>query len=1308
MKKIISSLIVISMLLTGFRYVNADEVSDSQKEQQDFLDSDEYKEYLESLGRDDSNLNVSATPIKIYVSPTGTVSGDGSFEKPVIGLKAALEVLKETIIKNKTICEIQVIMRGGDYYVNDAFKLGKDFSGYNDKYRVVFMPYEDEKPVIKGSYRIDLSKLEPVTDSKILARLDSDSKNKIGVLNLKEQGITSINQIPDDIRDYTRVYLDGKEQMLSQWPNGDFNFSTFTPVSAGGTGKSGKGGSFKYENTQRPSRWKMANDIVISGFLGINFTGDSVPVASVDTDKSEILLKYGTNYGVKSCPTRRWKAINLLEEIDSPGEWYIDRDNMLLYYYPPYGLQNSVMEISDFGKNLFELDGVSNLTFKGIKFSEFCGGIFTQNSNKDKPLENFTIDHCDFENIGGSVLTAETYDFSSFWDLANWQYRNGNIKNIEISNNIFYNMGSKPIGVYSGSVDHMESDGFVFRNNYANQPSAYSLQATPDLLGSFCGYGIEVKNNLAHNGLFHAVDWKGSEIKINNNELSNAVRETMDSGTIYAGRSTIPRNNEIAYNYFVGAAPVQTLSYSAKHNRAIYFDDQLGGTYVHHNTGVAINLGGDKFISASGDSTENENNIIVGFNSGITLDPRNISFHKTLFEQFGDNPLFRNYVKKYNNIEREYNIHNSVGYATTLFGSAKDNYFVGCKTAINGNSSTMAKYNEYSGNIIDEEDELDAFVDPEHYDYRVKKSSAAYKQNTNLISEDYDLSQIGIQWDEFGKDRITDKRGFRKLYPANGETNVKTVNLEFAWEKAFDADRYRFVLATDPEFKNIVSEQSCMYNYCTVERLNSDYTDYYWTVYAINDTMQLNGEWEAYGAVHRFTTSKYEFLKYDELEAVIDSVTNNLKYVKDGTGGGTFAVGTREKAEKILDEAKEALKWKMGEKRQSDIDEIKDKLLAVISKDYLNSGFINLGDYIENSSNWIVRPDCINNVEFDNGVMKMYAVKGEEKPPTQVYAETQETSMFSQKSFFSFDSKIDFTEDSGFIGFSVRGTDLGTDLWACENYFFCIKKNLIEIQACTGGSNKIIKTIENDIIGDGNWHTISFGAYDCEYGQLMLLMIDNDIAANFMHTDSNQITKQGGIKFDIYGKINMDLKRASKIPDVNFDDMIKNQVKESLIELCTGLNQSVGKGSTLVFRNSRYAFADDKAIIKENAAAISVNDMLAVDSDVVKDMLNADVTVSNGVITIEANGKKAVYTVGDNICTLNGEQTNASCAPIEKNGVYYLPLRQLCDTFEYSIAYQEGLVVVNKSMTTDFANRSDNARKVILAMEKMRRLEINE
>lgn len=1307
MKKFISLMLAVSALISGFPSAYADGTSDSEKERQDWLNSNEYKAYLESLGRDDSGLSDNGAPISIYALP-GAEDGDGSFEKPLGDMDAVMEKLKEVLSSIKTKSEVRVILHGGDYRVDSTYILDKLYSGFDNDHRVIFMPYENEKPVIKGSKKLDITKLEPVTNANVLKRLDSDAKSKIGVLDLKAQGITNINQIPDDLNSYTRIYLDNKEQMLSQWPNGDYNFANFTPISAGGTGKNGKGGTFKYENTQRPSRWRTANDIIISGFLGINFTGDSVPVSSIDTDKSEILLKYGTSYGIKPCPTRRWKAVNLLEEIDIPGEWYIDRDNMLLYYYPPYGLQSSEMEIGDFGGNLFELKGVSNLTFRGIKFSEFCGSIFSQTTNMSNVLENFTIDRCDFENIGGNVFNAETYDFSSFWDLANWQYRNGNIKNIEISNNIFYNIASTPIGVYSGSIEHMRNDGFVFRNNYANQPSAYSLQATPDLLGAFNGYGIEVNNNLAHNGLFHAIDWKGTEIKINNNELSNAVRETMDSGTIYAGRSTVPRNNEIAYNYFIGAAPVQPISYTSKHNRAIYFDDQLGGTNVHHNTGVAINLGGDKFISASGDSIKNENNIIVGFTNGITLDPRNIGFHKTLYEQFGENPLFKAYVEKYSDIQREYNIHSSIGYTTTLFGSAKDNYFVNCNNAIVGNSTAMAQYNDYSGNIIEEKENLDAFVDPEHYDYRVKKDSAAYKANPDLVSEDYDLSKIGIQWEEFGKDRIINRRSFRKLYPANGATNVKTVNLEFAWEKSFDADRYRFVLATDPDFKNIVSEQNCMYNYCTVDLLQSDYTDYYWTVYAINDTMQLNGEWEAYGAVHRFTTSKYEFLQYEELESTIEKVTKSLNYIKDGTVAGTYAAGTRERVESTLKEAKEALSWKIGEKRQRDIDEIKERLEKSFSNDDLNPGFLNLGEYLSDSSKWIVRPGSENYTEFDGGTLKMHAVKGEEKPPTQVYVETQEVNIFSQKSFFSFDAKLDFTENSGFVGFSVRGNDIGTDLWGCENYFFCIKPDVIEIQAWTGSNGGIIKTIENGTLADKEWHTVSFGAYDCDFGQLMLMMIDNEIVAKFMHTSSTQITRQGGLKFDIYGKINMDIKGAEKIPDIEFKPMINELVEESLGELSGKICESVGKGSTLFYKDSKYFYMSDKMIKRDGAVLRNIDGSNVVGSDIIPEMLGAEVVFDNGTITVKGKSSTVVYSLGSTDCTINGESEKAAAVPFEENGICYLPLRQLSEALGYNLAYSDGLIVVNNSMVLDLVNRADDARKVISAMEKMRRIEEDE
>ena len=45
---------------------------------------------------------------------------------------------------------------------------------------------------------------------------------------------------------------------------------------------------------------------------------------------AELTPSYGINPGAA-----RWYAFNLLSEIDRPGEYYIDRGNGLLYFWPP-------------------------------------------------------------------------------------------------------------------------------------------------------------------------------------------------------------------------------------------------------------------------------------------------------------------------------------------------------------------------------------------------------------------------------------------------------------------------------------------------------------------------------------------------------------------------------------------------------------------------------------------------------------------------------------------------------------------------------------------------------------------------------------------------------------------------------------------------------------------------------------------------------------------------------------------------------------------------------------------------------------
>lgn len=67
----------------------------------------------------------------------------------------------------------------------------------------------------------------------------------------------------------------------------------------------------------------------------------------------------------------RWYAFNLLSELDSPGEYYLDRDRGLAYCWPP---QEEVAEaVLSSSAGIIRASEVSNVTFRGITM-EGCRG----------------------------------------------------------------------------------------------------------------------------------------------------------------------------------------------------------------------------------------------------------------------------------------------------------------------------------------------------------------------------------------------------------------------------------------------------------------------------------------------------------------------------------------------------------------------------------------------------------------------------------------------------------------------------------------------------------------------------------------------------------------------------------------------------------------------------------------------------------------------------------------------------------------------------------------------------------------------
>ena len=62
----------------------------------------------------------------------------------------------------------------------------------------------------------------------------------------------------------------------------------------------------------------------------------------------------------------QYYAFNLLEEIDMPGEWYLDRSTGILYLYPPSNLRQASVEIGMLAAPMITLDKVAYVRIEGL------------------------------------------------------------------------------------------------------------------------------------------------------------------------------------------------------------------------------------------------------------------------------------------------------------------------------------------------------------------------------------------------------------------------------------------------------------------------------------------------------------------------------------------------------------------------------------------------------------------------------------------------------------------------------------------------------------------------------------------------------------------------------------------------------------------------------------------------------------------------------------------------------------------------------------------------------------------------------
>lgn len=1224
--------------------------------------------------------------ITYYVAVDGNDHGKGTTEEPLATLEGARQKVRETLAKYPDGINIDVIFKSGEYRFSQKSVFDKNDSAVSG-FKVTYKG--EDNVYFKGSVPVDITKISLVTDSKILKRLPTVSKGKVGQIDLKAQGINvesySPNVSDSTPEDYS-FFLNGKEQTCAEWPNGDGNYAQYqTVLKAGGAGKYNEGaggGTFKYEDT-RADRWTTAKDFYIMGWLSNDYVQNRSMVKSVDPENQAIELKYGTEGGIGTSFSRRWKAVNLLEELDVPGEWYLDRETSILYYYPEKSLYNAKFEMSVFKDYMISMTGTSNIAFENINFTQSCSGVLTAGNYPD----NISVENCTFTYLGRTAISV-TGSVSGIVNksLDNWRSRIDGGTNWHINNCTFAHLKQSGVSLTGGNRDTLTSSGNIVENCYFTQiPSKFQGYYYCVQLSAGCG--DIVRNNVMNNTSFHCIDYSGNDYKILNNELYNVTKETADTAVIYTGRYFTERGTEIAYNYIHDNYPVD--SRISPSNNGVYLDDAAQGSIVHHNIFKKIHRG----VCANG-ATDHQvySNIFVDsafathINTNFITYPEYIARNATMYSDVENIDVWQKSYPNMKDIVNKY-----PGKAS--FNIVKDN------VAYNANYTIYDEVKQYGtveNNVTLEN--TDSFVDYANNDFRLKESG-------DVLDSSFNMSEIGIKADEETGEVETPKlmhTDFQQIYPKNGEANIAFQNVYFKWENATGADKYRLVIAKNKELTDVVADTVCDYNYYTVDELDPAVDKYYWKVTAINESLQFAKEWESDNAVFVFNLSPDYELDKTSLEKSINFAKNLLETVVEGEDVGTYKLGTKVTLQSLIGDGEKLMDYDKDKTTQKEINDcVKAINDFVNSDDITNSGFYDLGKTFSDDGSW--GAGVLTQSDDGKTVIKL---DGTEKSISTGFGGVNAG---SRNMILCFKMRGSFANDKrNWIGIGLRG-DMTKDIASSgnDNYFFVIKEKMVEFQRNLRGP-AIVKEFENTALNFGEWHDIQFGVINLGTAQMIILNVDGKEVLNYLDTSNSQITQKGDFLFNVTNNHIMEIAGSDFVPSKEeYDNIVKNGYEKLQKEYFETI-KTVSDNSVMMKVNCKNYVTEDG--VKEFSGGIPIiyNDKTLVPLRTISEFFGAQVDWDENTrsAVIKSNGKTIEFFENKNSYTVDGIVSELTQAPIIKDDTLLVPLREATEALNKDVYwYDTGLIIIGTNQKIDTQNKYSLLNNISQTFENMNKLD---
>ena len=382
---------------------------------------------------------------------------------------------------------------------------------------------------------------------------------------------------------------------MARFPNGDWiRFAKAVrtglekdsrgPVPA--RGKAGPGALFWEGDPEQAKAWDLADGAWLYGYWTHDWAEDFLRVDSlIETPTNLVLnLKGIHHYGIcggrtSGAKKRRYFVLNLPEELDAPGEFWIDRAAKKLYLLPPDGFAEKDCLLAVLDRRFLQSSpkaDVHDIRFENLTFTAAHADLAVE-----LKAARVVFSGCEFSNLGGGGLSLSG-------------------KEIRVENCVLRNLGGLGVMLGGGRAETLEPAGNAVVNCDISRYARFHRTYTPAV--RCYGVGQQVIGNKIHDAPHQAICWGGQCHRFARNEIYRVLTETADSGALYMGRNTSHLGTEIVGNHFHDLAENDVEL--RRHTFAVYFDDCGWGGDVISNRferlGCGILIGGGNLHRVEG------------------------------------------------------------------------------------------------------------------------------------------------------------------------------------------------------------------------------------------------------------------------------------------------------------------------------------------------------------------------------------------------------------------------------------------------------------------------------------------------------------------------------------------------------------------------------------------------------------------------------------------------------------------------------------------------------------------------------------